>query len=300
MIKKDALLKRKLRAGRISVATGVFLFVFKVVVFLFSGSLALLASALDSVMDIFVSTVNVLAIRESEKPADREHSYGHGKIEAMACFFQSLIIFISGGYLLYESILRLFKPEIITHTPAAISVMAVSIFATLTLSAFLAREAKATQSLILKADRLHFYTDFWRDAMIIVSLIIIYFFDFYIADTLLGIGIAFYIGFSAIDLLKTAFKTLTDHELPLSFRQQIVAKIQNSHPEIKSFHDLRTRRSGKHKFVDFHLVLRENISLKKAHALAENLMTEIQKDLPHTEVMIHLDPRDDSGKRESD
>ncbi len=287
---------KKIKAGIFSILTALFLACFKIVVFALSGSVAILASALDSVLDMFVSTINLVAIREAEKPPDKDHSYGHGKIEAVAGFFQSILIFGSGVYLFYESFLLLINPQPIVHSSYGILVMIVAIFATYFLSRYLHKTAKETNSLVLHSDRLHFITDLWRDLAVIISLVIIYFFNFYRLDSIIGLMISFYIAISSLKIFKESFDILTDRELNSIFRQTIIQEINNFYPEIKSFHGLKTRKSGNEKFVDFDLVFNEDISLKKAHEIAEKLTQKIKNKIDNIKVMIHFDTYDDSKK----
>lgn len=292
----DNLGARKIKAVVFSISTALFLAIFKTIIFVFSGSIALLASALDSFMDMMVSAVNFFAIRESEKPPDKEHSYGHGKIEAVAGFFQSLLVFASGSYLLYQSVLRLITPEEITHSFWGVLVMIVSIISTFLLSRYLEKEAKATKSLVLRTDRLHFTTDLWRDIAVIFSLIIIYFFGFYRADSLMGLIISFYICISALAILKESFDILVDKELPLAFRKKIIKEVKSFYPDIQGVHDLKTRKAGNDRFVEFHLEFKESMSLKKAHEISNKLTAKIQNREDKLHIMVHFDTHDDRGE----
>jgi cation diffusion facilitator family transporter len=281
--------KRKAKAATASFLTALGLSLLKGGAFLVSGSLAILASALDSVFDFMVSLVNFLAIKEANKPPDADHSYGHGKIEAVASLFQSLIIFGSGFFLIYKSLTSLQNPQVITNSGLLIVIMIISAAITLLLTRFLKREAKATDSAALSGDNVHYLSDLWANLGIIISLIIINLTGIYFLDGLVGLVVSLVIIYSAFGLLKDSLKILTDHELPNEFRTEIIKIIQKYYPQCKSFHNLRTRKSGSEKFVDFHLVFDNHISLKDAHEVAQGIIDDIENSFSETKVLAHFD-----------
>lgn len=285
--------KRKINAAKTSVAVSFTLAVLKIVIYIFSGSIAVMASALDSAMDSLVSFGNLFAIHKASKPADRDHSYGHGKIEAIASLIQAFIIASVAIFLCVKSVKKFFNPTDISNVVPAILVMCISVVGSFFLSNFLNKEAKKTDSPALRADLLHYSTDFWTNLSVIFSLVLFYFTKFFWIDSLMGLLLSVYILYSTIALFKESFAILTDREMPKKFRNQIVLKIKDFHPKIKSFHDLKTRQSGTQKFIDFHLVFDKKISLASAHKIADKLIDKIENEMQNTSVFVHFDICDD-------
>jgi ferrous-iron efflux pump FieF len=273
-----------------SVATAVFLTVFKLGVGLAAHSLAVLASAFDSLMDVLVSVVNLIAIKEADKPADSEHRYGHGKIESLAGLFQSLLITVSGLYLLFEAVRRLIKGSTLDHLTLAIVVMVVSMALTLLLVLKLRRIRKETNSLILKAETLHYTVDFLTNGGVIVALVLVRVTGSSLWDLVVAFGIACYILKSAAVILKNSIDELLDRAIPQAEQKEIVRIVLDYDPKIVGIHNFRTRRIGQKRFIDFHYEIRGEKDFSRAHRMTEELVTKIQERFPGSDVTIHYDP----------
>ncbi len=283
------------KATLISSSTAGLLAVSKLIVGMLSGSVAVLASAIDSLLDLGASLFNYFALHNAEKPADETFNYGRGKMEAIAATTEGGIITISGLFIFYESILKLISNEGVTSIDSSLGIMIFSLIVTLLLVFYLNKIAKDTNNMVIKADALHYKTDLYTNGAVLFSLAIIYFFDFHMIDALMGAGIALYIIYSAYGIIKEGVLMLMDRAL----EEEIVEKIKEiieSEKLVTSYHYLRTRRAGKHNFVDVHLVFNREISLVAAHNACDNVEDRIRALDIHAEwvMHIHLDPIDDS------
>ncbi len=283
------------KATIVSSSVAVTLVVIKLIVGIISGSVAVLASAIDSGLDLAVSLFNLFAVTNAEKPADEKFNYGRGKIEAIAAVIEGVIITASGIYIFYEAIQKMINAEPVTHLDISIGVMLISIVVTGALVMFLNHVAKVTQSMVIKSDALHYKTDLLSNAAILVSLAVIYFTEFYLIDAILGILIAVYIVYSAFELIQEGVLVLLD----VSLDDEIVRKIKDvieSEPGVTDYHWLKTRKAGNDYFVDVHLVFTPDISLLEAHRIGDNVEAKIKTIDPKADWMIniHLDPYDDS------
>ncbi|BBG65577.1 cobalt-zinc-cadmium resistance protein [Hydrogenimonas sp.] len=283
------------KATIISSSVAVTLVVIKLIVGIISGSVAVLASAIDSGLDLAVSLFNLFAVTNAEKPADERFNYGRGKIEAIAAVIEGVIITASGIYIFYEAIQKIIGAEPVTHLDISIGVMVVSIVMTGALVMFLNHVAEVTNSMVIKSDALHYKTDLLSNGAILVSLVIIYFTDFFMIDAILGILIALYIVYSAFELIKEGILVLMDVSLDEETVQKIRSVIE-SEPGITDYHWLKTRKAGNDYFVDVHLVFTPDISLLEAHRIGDNVEAKIKAINPKADwlINIHLDPYDDS------
>ncbi len=272
-----------------SVATAVTLILAKLVAWFISDSVSILATLVDSSLDVLASVLNMVAVHHALQPADREHRFGHGKAEALAGLGQSMFIAGSAGILLLQAVSRLINPQHLEKgLELGIGVMLLSIVATLALLSFQRYVIRRTDSTAIKADALHYKTDLLVNGSVIVALLLS-FYGWDIVDPLFAIAIALFILHSAWQIVREAVNLLMDHELPDEDRQKIRALITN-HPDAIGFHDLRTRQSGNTVFVQLHLELNENLSLRQAHAIADDLENKVAALFEEAEVIIHEDP----------
>ncbi len=281
----------KIRAARYSIITAVSLALMKFVVGLLTGSLAVIASAVDSLLDIVMSGVNFFAIRQAEQPADADHSFGHGKYETLATLIQSLVISASGGWILYEAIRRLnagdFKVQQIGN---GVIVLALSMAASFWISRYLRRVGKATDSSALQADALHFAMDIYTNGALLAGLIILSFVDAPWLDPVMSLFVALYILKEALSLARHALRDMLDAELPDEVRNEVIRLVIEHHDELLDIHNLRTRRAGSQKLMDFHLTVCKHLTVKTAHDLADQLEDAIAKKIRGANVTIHIEP----------
>lgn len=266
----------------------------KLIVGVMSGSVAVLASAIDSLLDVIISVFNFFALHQSEQPANQKFNYGYGKIESLASLIEGVIIGCSGGYILYEAIGKIVSKEHIIQIDQTIGVMIFSLVMTLALVIFLALMVKKSKNQVLEADLLHYKTDLLSNGGVLFSLAVIYWTDWQIVDAILGIAVALYVILSAFGIGKKGVLNLLDR----SIDEELSLKIQNTleSSPISSYHGLKSRISGNTLFLEVHLVFDETISLLEAHNTSEEIEERLAQNDPTLKwvILSHLDPYDDS------
>ncbi len=272
-----------------SVTTALTLIVIKIAAWFITDSVSILATLIDSSLDVLASIVNLVAVRHALQPADHEHRFGHGKAEALAGMGQSMFIAGSAGLLLLQAISRMINPQEMTAgIEVGIAVMVFSMVATLALITYQQYVIKHTNSTAIKADRLHYKTDLLVNASVIIALLLT-FYGWSGFDAVFALGIAIFILYSAWEIVKESIDLLMDHELPDEQREKI-RNVALQHPETQGLHDLRTRRSGTMIFIQFHLELDSSLSLYAAHNIAEQVEHDLASLFTEVEIIIHEDP----------
>jgi ferrous-iron efflux pump FieF len=277
------------RATLAAVAVAVILIALKGTVFWFTGSIAMLGTLTDSLLDGAASLLNLFAVRASLAPADREHRFGHGKAEALAGLGQSIFIFGSAAYIVFEAVRRLLDPQPVAYSGAGIAVVVVAIVLTLALVAYQRHVVSETRSLAIEADSIHYRGDLFMNLSVIAALVLSGYLGFHWADPAFGILIAALIAWSAAKIVINAFDQLMDREFSEEDRDRIM-DIARQHPEVVNLHELRTRTSGIYSFIQFHLELDGGISLTEAHRISDEVESEVMTAFPGAEVIIHQDP----------
>jgi ferrous-iron efflux pump FieF len=267
-------------ATHASVATATLLIAAKLAAWALTGSVSVLASLIDSMMDVAASLINLFAVRYALTPADHEHRFGHGKAESLAGLAQTTFIAGSAVFLILQALDRLLHPRPLEDIGIGVGVMVFAILATLALLLL--------QRHVVRADALHYTTDVLTNASIILALLLSGW-GWHGIDALFGLGIAAYILHSAWRIGHEAFQLLMDRELPDEQRQRI-RQTALSHAEVRGVHDLRTRRAGHDIFIQMHLELDDNLSLFEAHGIADQVEALIRKIHPEADILIHTDP----------
>jgi cation diffusion facilitator family transporter len=283
------------KATVISSSVAAFLTLMKFTIGILSGSVAVLASAVDSILDMFVSLFNYFAISKSEQPADEVFNYGRGKIEALASVIEGVIISLSGLFLLYTAIKKYFSGETSSYLDQSLVVMIISLIITIALVLYLNKVAKKTNNMVIKADALHYKTDVYVNAAVLISLAAVYLTEWEIIDIVIGGAISIFIIYSAYELIEEGVLVLLDRSLEEDTSARIV-DIINGKDRVNDFHNLKTRTAGQDNFVDVHLVFDCIITLMDAHRVTDQIEDEIKKldETKHWVINIHMDPYDDS------
>ncbi len=272
-----------------SVTVAVILILMKLFGWWVTHSVSLQASLIDSLLDACASLINLIAVYHALKPADKEHRFGHGKVESLAALGQALFIGGSSFWLLHEARDRISAREPIEATEVGLLVMAVAIVITLFLVSYQQYVVKKTKSGAIAADMLHYKSDLLINTAVIFSLFCARFFHIEMIDPIFGLLIGIYILWTAWNITMQAFNVLMDRELDDDERKKILAIIK-AHPEVIDVRDLRTRTSGLQQFFQLHLLMRPNLSLRKADLVAEEVEAEVLKVYPKSQVMIRLVP----------
>jgi len=282
------------KATVVSTSVAALLTVIKLIIGIASGSVAVLASAIDSILDMFVSIFNYFAISNSEKPADNMFNYGRGKIEALASVIEGTIITISGLFLLYQAIQKAINNEVSQYMEISLIVMTISLIITIFLVIYLNKVAKKTNSMVIKADALHYKTDVFSNLAVLVSLILVNLTGYEIIDVLVGSGIALFIIYSSYELIHDGVLVLLDRAVDRNIVKKIEAIIKNNN-NINTYHLLKTREAGHQTFVEVHLVFNCIITLMDAHRTSDKIEQEIEELDKNRDwiINIHMDPYDD-------
>lgn len=276
-------------ATNASVALAAILIGTKLVAWVLTDSVSLLASMMDSLMDIAASLINLVAVRHALTPADREHRFGHGKAEPLASLGQAAFIMGSGVFIVIQAVHRILHPAPLERTEVGIGVMVFAIIATAALVAYQRYVVARTGSTAIRADSLHYVTDVLVNGSVIVSLLLVTYLDWLYADPIFAIGIALYVLYSAWKIVREALRHLMDRELPDEERERIKA-IVKAHPKVISMHELKTRRSGLQAFIQLHVEMDGGLSLTEAHDVSDEVEAAILAAFPNAEVIIHADP----------
>lgn len=282
--------RRKLNAARLSIATAVALAGLKLVTGLATGSLAVIASAIDSSLDILMSGINFLAIRQAEQPADESHPFGHGKFETLATLFQAVVIAASGGWIIYESVQRLIHGATLARLGEGVGVLLLSAGVSFWISRYLRKVGRETDSSALAADALHFSMDIYTNLALMAGLVVMSFIALPWLDPVMSLLVAVYILYEASRLVRHALRDVLDAELPDDVRAEVLRLIELHKGDLLDVHNLRTRRAGSQKIMDFHLTVCKHLTVEQAHAIADHLEQRIQQQIAGSDVTIHIEP----------
>lgn len=278
-----------IRVAIAAVGVAALLVVMKTVAYIVTDSIAMMASLADSALDVFTSSVNLLAIRHALTPADREHRFGHGKAEPLAGLGQGAFITGSAAFLVIESVSRLVAPHPIEHPWLGLGVMAVSIGTTVILVVAQRIVVSRTGSVAVGADRMHYIGDIVTNGGVILGIVASTEFGILVADPIIGMAVAAILTWSAVHVFRQSYDQLMDRELPDTDREKIKAVVR-AHSEVKSMHDLRTRSAGVNTFIQLHIELDPEIKLLRAHEISDAVEADLMAAFPRAEVIIHQDP----------
>ncbi len=279
----------KKTAAIASISLSVALSLLKTFGALYTGSLAVLSSLIDSLADIFASSVTFIAVKFSSRPASYNHRYGYGKAESLSALIQSAFIAGSGIFVMYDGFSRLLEPRKLEQTSTGILIMLISLIGTIALIAFQKYVTRRTRSDAISADSAHYTVDVMTNLSIIASLLIVQYFEINWFDTLTAFAISTYLLINAYHLARNAVRILTDAELSDDIRSNVI-KIVREIPFTQGIHDLRTRDLGGSYMFEFHLELDGNLSLYDAHDLTDMVEDEILETYPNAQIIIHQDP----------
>jgi cation diffusion facilitator family transporter len=286
----------KRSAAMSSVIAAVGLTGFKIIVGLSTGSLGILAEAAHSGLDLMAAVMTFLAVRISGKPADRNHLYGHGKAENLSALFETLLLLVTCFWILYEATHRLlYHTVVLKVTFWSFAVMITSIVVDISRSRILYRAARKYNSQALEADALHFSTDIWSSGVVILGLVCVKISEWISglaflrqADSVAAIMVGLIVVYVSVKLGIRTIQALLD-VAPSGIEKRIISAVEVL-PDVKGCHNVRLRYSGPQLFVDIHILVDGNQTLKEAHNLTEEIERVIQKLMPNADVTVHPEP----------
>lgn len=283
--------KEKIRAAWLSILSNTTLTGLKLVVGLSMHSVSVIAEAAHSGIDLIAALVAFFSVRESGKPADETHRYGHGKVESLSGIIEALLIFGAAGYIIFCAVRKLIGGRMeIEDLGVGAAVMAASALANLLVSTYLYRVAGKTESIALEADALHLRTDVYTSAGVLAGLLAIKFTGIEILDPIAAIVVALLILFAAGRLTWNAVQNILDVKLP-DAEEDIIRKVLSDWSgSVVEYHNLRTRKSGNVRYIDFHMVVARSSSLEESHRMSHAVVEEIKKQLPNCQILVHTEP----------
>lgn len=284
------------QASLASMSVATILVVAKGVAWLITDSVGMLSSLVDSALDLVSSLITFIAIRQALVPADEDHRFGHGKAEALAGVAQAGFIAASAGGLVLTVADRFLHPRPVQQEFAGVLVSGLAIVLTFGLMLFQSYVVRRTNSIAIGADKAHYTTDFVTNIAVGAGILASSRLEQPLIDLAVALGVAVYLVTGAWTIGRTSIDVLMDRELPSSDRQRIL-DIVHRQPGVRSVHDLRTRSSGLTQFIQLHVVLHPNMSLGRAHVIGDTIQASIEEAYPQAEVILHIDPRDDSDPK---
>jgi cation diffusion facilitator family transporter len=290
MARKKTKAARQSYAAKLMLIVVCGLIVLKVAVVVITGSISILAQAVDSSLDLLAVLVTFIAIRIAAKPADREHPFGHGKVENIAAMVQAGLIFAVGGSIIYSAVHRIIVGATVELPEAGIGVMLVSMIVSIFLSRYLFKVSRAVDSIALQANAQNIAVDVYSTAAVLAGLVAVRFTGLAILDPVIALAVAGLILKTGYDVLRKSFAELIDVKLPEAEEGIIRACIMKYNYRMVAFHDLRTRKAGSYRYIDLHLVMPKNESVEEAHRICDRLEKDIRKRLPRAHITIHVEP----------
>jgi cation diffusion facilitator family transporter len=282
--------KEKKRVAGISVVAAIFLTGFKLLIGILTGSLGILSEALHSGLDLIAAIITYFSVRISDKPADREHHFGHGKVENFSALLETLLLVITCVWIVFEAVSRLVSGN--THIEVTVwsyIVVVTSIAIDVTRSRALYKVARKYNSQALEADALHFSTDIWSSVVVLIGLLCANF-GLYIADSIAALGVAIIVLSVSFRLGRKAVNVLLDSS-PVILSEKI-SSIIKSVPEVSYFHDLKVRVAGADTFVNVTIHVDPQLNIIEAHEISHKVERVICSSINRCEVQIHYEPEE--------
>lgn len=276
-------------AGYAAISIAGILIIIKAVAYYYSESAGVLSSLTDSVVDSLVSMMALASIYYASRPADEDHRWGHGKMEAVSALLQAAMIAGGGVFLIFESLGRFIVPVPVSHQMLGVGVMIASIILSVGLVMIQKNALKKTHSLAVEADSAHYGSDVLINGGVLVVLLLSYYGAPHWIDPLFALGVALFLGKLSWEIAIKAINMLMDRELPESDREKIISIIM-SQSGVIDMHDLRTHQSGNNAVMSFDIDVNPDLMLKAAHDIAREVEKALLKEFPGAEILIHVDP----------
>jgi len=282
--------KQKRYVAGLSVASNTILVIGKFVIGFAIGSVSVISEAVHSGIDLIAAVVAFFAVRESSKPPDRAHPFGHGKAESISGAFEGLLIFLAIAIIVMEAVKKIIHGGEVESVRLGLVIMGISALLNAIVSRQLLKVSKKTESLALEADALHLSTDVLTSLGVFAGLLLIELTGLHMLDPIIALGVAIVIGHAAYGIIRRSLGELMDEGLSEN-ELKIIEKIMEEHrPYFLDFHDLRSRRSGNQKEIDLHLVQCHLMNIQEAHDICDHLEEELKNKIPRAHIIIHVEP----------
>lgn len=291
----------KERAARTSIISNTALIIMKFIVGTITGSVSIISEAIHSIMDLIAAVIAFFSVKIADRPPDEDHPYGHEKLENISGVIEAALIILAALFIIIEAVKKIAHNEPVENLGWAIGVMFISATVNLIVSKHLYKVAKEEDSVALAADALHLKTDVYTSAGVGAGLLVMLVLKQILGDQQswinyldpgIAICVAVFILFEASDMLKEAFHPLMDKKLANEDLEAIKSVLWTKKEAYIDFHEIRTRKSGKRKHIDFHLTVPQEMTVKESHDICDLLEKEIEHKLKNTKVLIHIEPCD--------
>lgn len=283
-------MNEKAKVARLSLFSNSALVILKLAAGLAIGSVSVLSEAIHSGLDLVAALIAYISVRHSGKPPDKNHSYGHGKIENISGTIEALLIFAAAIWIMAEAVRKLMQGAALEMVGPGLAVMGLSAVVNFFVSRKIMRTARATESVALEADALHLTTDVYTSLGVFVGLLGIKLTGWQLLDPLIAIVVALFIIKAAFNLTRQAVLPLLDSTLPPEEEQIIIETIRQFDREFVGYHKLRTRKAGGERHIDLHLVVRGDSHIEAAHSLCDRIEQAIKQQYPLAHTLIHIEP----------
>lgn len=290
---------KKTRTAALSVLSNSLLIAFKVAIGLLIGSVSVISEAIHSGVDLVAAVIALFAVRASGRAADERHPYGHGKFENVSGTIEALLIFVAAVWIMYEAVRKLIEPTEMGMPAWGVGVMLVSAIVNTAVSRRLLKVGREVDSVALRADAWHLRTDVYTSLGVMIGLLIIWIVALVSPgvnigwlDPAIAIVVALMILRAAWNLTRESARDLLDVSLPDEDVSWIPGFVTGRWEQVRSFHNLRTRKAGPNRFIDFHVAVDDKMSVGQAHALGDEIVVAIKERLPESRVNIHIEPCD--------
>lgn len=292
----DSILKIRANAASFALGAAFVLTLIKLIAAYYSHSIGVLSEGIHSSLDLVSATIAFFTIREAIKPADREHPFGHGKIETLSSLLESLLLLAAAGFIAYEAYVHFKNPTTIDNNGVAIFAIFVSLILSWVVYQHNSKAASITESPAIRVNALHFFADAVTSFGVLLALIVIWVTGWVWVDPLIAAVIAIYIFFISVQQVKYTLKELVDVKLPDEEVNLIKKALQGFQAQIVNVHDIKTRKSGVERHIDFHLIVCGKMNVEESHRICDDMEDAVQNEIPRSQVTIHVEPCGQHGK----
>ena len=281
------------RAAALSFTSNFLLMILKIVVGIISGSVAVLSDGIDSAEDSVASVFAFISIQLASAPADEEHPYGHGKAESVAAAGQAVLIAGAAGFIVYQAVQHLVDRDVEIDTTPGVIALVVTAVVNVGVVLYVSRAARQTGSVALQADARHLRTNIVQAAGVLLALVLVATTGHTLFDPIMALLLAAYLLWTASQVFMTGLAEIMDMRLPEDEQNIVIACIDEGRDRgVRGYHHLRTRKAGRQRYIDFHLLVDPEETVDKAHTVCDAIEHAIQEKLPGAVVVMHLEPDD--------
>jgi len=281
----------KKKASVLSLVTNIFLTVLKIAAAVATGSVSLFSEGIHSAADVVASTITYFSVKVASAPPDDEHPYGHGKVESLASFAESIILLLIVGFIFKESIERLTHGTQVQHLSLGTGIMAVSAVISLGVGLHVGKVGKTSDSAALKSNSNHLLVDFWTSVGVFAALLISDLTGLHQLDAWFAIALGLWIAWSAIHIAREAVEQLIDRRIA-DDEMEVIRRVLSGIPELISYHRLRTRHSGNIHYIEVHVVVPNDWTVVQGHAMADRVESALEEAIQPSHAVVHIDPFD--------